>query len=289
MKTPKTAEHPADSAMSHPMDEPVVNTPSMHGFVILGREHLFLCHLTMFAMENHCYQLVLRVDFPPKIHAMIRERPHGKTYFLSNDPLDQWTLPELKIRRRREFLADIWDGIPEPGENGKYKGFPWRDNDYNPIGDRIESNVPVSIVDVVYYRHFDFGFSAPRELTYFLFGEGNEAHMTNYQTAEISDQGYPHIEPDFDHVATLAHAPAWLPQAQLQAGVHISINGNHTRPPRCQNPLPLDEKIEVEYQGRPDKHYPITVKESLWCSTRVVLFDGGGHLKIKPRWVDCDS
>jgi len=36
------------------------NTPDQHAFVMCGTEALFLVHLTMFHMEEHCYQLVLR-------------------------------------------------------------------------------------------------------------------------------------------------------------------------------------------------------------------------------------
>ena len=36
--------------------------PDSHGFIIMGTGNLFLCHLPMFFMPNHSYQVILEVQ-----------------------------------------------------------------------------------------------------------------------------------------------------------------------------------------------------------------------------------
>ncbi len=38
--------------------------PSLHGFLILGEEELCLCHLAMFSIPEHRYQVILQAELP---------------------------------------------------------------------------------------------------------------------------------------------------------------------------------------------------------------------------------
>ena len=201
----------------------VVNKLDQHAFVMLGTNTLFLCHLTMYGMEEHRYQFVVQARLP--MAAMLtflqeKQRNPTKTYFVGNNEDDLMTVPELQSGARRYFIGDVFRGLPnEP----HYEHWPWKEQV------PVISKVPVTIERVVYFRHFADTFEAPKTLTYVLFGFGNEAHMTNCQTKR----------PDFDHILSLAGAPDWLPARQLEAGVHVSVNVHREADQAiCINPLP---------------------------------------------------
>ncbi len=241
----------------------IANPPDQHAFVMLGTKTLFLCHLTMFIMEEHRYQLVMRVSLPDYVY---REYLHERkthpvtTYFLGNSEQDLMSVPELQTGVRTGFIGDVFRGIPDPSpadnpEYPHYKEWPWKG-----VTPAI-SHIPVTIERIVYYRHFDFNLNYPNELTYVLFGRGDEAHLTHYQTKE----------PDFDHVISLAEAPDWLPSQQLEAGVHVNIPGMLGNRASCSNPL-TDASYRVQYAGISLEKCDSIIKIGFnhWCTTKVV-------------------
>jgi hypothetical protein len=154
----------------------IQDDPSQHAFVMLGENTLFICHLTMYGMEEHNYQLVLEAKLPQEAMRTFVEdrRSHpDKTYFLGNSPNDFLTVPEMHTGARPYFIADVFRGIPQLP---KYETWPWADQT------PIVKGVRLDIARVVYFRHLSMSFDAPTTLTYALFGTGQEAHMTNYQT-----------------------------------------------------------------------------------------------------------
>ncbi|HLI94470.1 MAG TPA: hypothetical protein VKT72_00100 [Candidatus Baltobacteraceae bacterium] len=223
-----------------------------HAFVMLGQKTLFLAHLTMFHMEEHMFQVVLRASLPDEAMKTFRkdQQAHpNETYFLGNTTTDEFTVPSIK-NGRTSFTADVWRGIPYKKH---YDYWPWRDE--RPI----LSQVTVTIDRIVYYRHFDFNLNYPQSLTYFLFGDGDEAHMNHYQVKE----------PDFDHTVSLRKAPDWLPPEDLQAGVHVNFPDLRKTPPvYCENPIPAGT-YQVQYAGQAELH-PLEVGQTWWCSTKVV-------------------
>lgn len=236
--------------------ENIRNVPHQHAFVMLGTKTLFLCHLTMFKMEEHMYQLVMRArlsDDAMQEYVRRRSQHPSETYFLANSKPDLMTLPELQIGARSGFSVEVFQGIPK---RKHYNGWPWE-------GVPPVIQAPVTIERIVYYRHFDFNLNYPASLTYILFGSGGEAHLSHYQTKE----------PDFDHVVSLAEAPDWLPPTQLEAGVHINIprlpNRPDGRPVYCEEPVKKDEVHEVLYSGYglPRR---IKIGRSHWFETDIV-------------------
>jgi len=193
----------------------------------------------MYGMEEHNYQLVLQASLPSEAMQQYnsdRESHPNNTYFLGNSPQDLLTVPDMHAGERRCFIADIFRGIPQLQ---KYVSWPWENQT------PIIRGVPLLIERVVYFRHLAQTFEAPTTLTYVLFGSGNEAHMTNYQTKI----------PDFDHVVSLAEAPTWLSRTLLQSGVHVSISAHRTADqPPCADPLPASNEATsatcmVKYRG----------------------------------------
>jgi hypothetical protein len=234
------------------------NEPSQHAFIMLGRQTLFICHLTMYGMEEHNYQLVLEAKLPSEAMRRDnhdRENYPNNTYFLGNSSQDLLTVPDMQSGARRRFIADVFRGIPQLR---KYESWPWEHQT------PIIRGVPLIIERVVYFRHLAMTFEAPTTLTYALFGSGNEAHMTNYQTKI----------PDFDHVVSLTEAPVWLKSTQLQSGVHVSINAHRTADKiPCADPLPASNETTpadcmVKYCGTgPDR--PIKIGYHHWFCTKI--------------------
>lgn len=223
-----------------------------HAFVMLGAQTLFLAHLTMFHMEDHLYQLVVRASLPDDAMAIYRAQRKlnpDETYFLGNSGEDLLTVPQIQTGMRNFFIGDIFRGIPK---KKKYLSWPWK-------GQRpVISRVRVTIERVVHYRHFDFNLEYPRDLTYLLFGAGNEAHLHHYQVKQ----------PDFDHTLSLAEAPAWLPVQKLEAGVPVNFPSLPHRI-HCTNPL-VNKRYEVQYAGRANERHHLKIGRSWWCSTKVV-------------------
>lgn len=228
---------------------------SQHAFVMAGKKTLFLCHLTMLHMEEHEFEFVIRASLTPEAlkawQADQRQHP-DETYFLGNVESDLMTIPDLAIGARTSFKASIWAGIPI---KHTYKVWPWKG--IKPI----VADTPVTVERVVDYRHFDLQLNPAQTLTYMLFGSGDEAHLTHYQTHE----------PDYDEVVTLSKAPPWLPEPLLEAGVHVNFPALPPAPPGapvyCSSPL-LNPTYKVQYCGQPAT-FPLDIDRSLWFSTKV--------------------
>lgn len=232
--------------------------PTQHAFIMMGRHTLFICHLTMYGMEEHNFQIVLQVRLPSEAmrqYCEDRKNHPNNTYFLGNSPHDLFTVPDMGSGLRTSFVGDIFRGIPQ---KTKYETWPWADQT------PVIGGVPVEIERVVYFRHLSLTFDPPKMITYALFGAGNEAHMTNYQ-CKI---------PDFDQVVSLAEAPTWLTSTQLRSGVHVSIN--EPRPDGttlCRDPLPRSDETssapcKVKYRGA-DPDRLIKLGYHHWFCTKV--------------------
>jgi len=241
-------------------------TAHQHAFIVLGRQTVFLCHMTMFDWEVHSYQLILRVTLPEDVKRQYLARldrpqaPQGAawpgTMFLGNTAGDVFGLPELLTGDKRAFRADMFQGIPP---RKKADGWPWRKTDHPHY--RVAADFPVSVDRVVYARHFDFGLKHPDFLTYILFGEGEEAHLHSYQTKD----------PDFDHMLTLKARPDWLPERKLRASAHVTFDKAqrpYNSPVYCDDPL-TDGHYHVRYQGQ-GRRYPIHIDKTWWFATAVV-------------------
>ena len=229
----------------------LVTQPDQHAFVVMGTNTIFLSHLTMFMMEEHEFQLVLRVTLPENVRQLFladRAAHPDETYFLGNIEQDLMTVPELKGGFRGAFLGELYRGIPDKPH---YSEWPWKHQ--TPIA----TNFRVALDQIVHYRHFDFNMPYPQTLTYALFGAGDEAHLVHFETKE----------PDFDQVLTLAEAPAWLPPQLLEAGITINVPQFPGDKVFCANPLTAST-YKVQYQGQ-DPPREIKIGRNLWFCTKI--------------------
>jgi hypothetical protein len=248
--------------MEHGQGTGIGNVPDQHAFAMLGTDTLFLCHLTMFHMEGHMYQFVVEATLPDeamqKYRAERRRNPLD-TYFLGNSPQDLMTVPQLHGGTRSSFVADVFRGLPNLPV---YEDWPWRHET------PVLANITVTIRRVVYFRPFVFNIDYPQTLTYLIFGAGDEAHMTNYQSRD----------PEFDHILSLAEVPGWVPAAELRSGILIDIPGIPRIPAsstgaktHCVNPLKEGQHCEVRYRAdRRAAPQSIMIGKTYWFCTRVI-------------------
>ncbi|NHX28272.1 hypothetical protein HA397_30515, partial [Escherichia coli] len=136
-------------------------------------------------------------------------------------PQKEFSIPDLASGRRTEFWADIFQGIYWPTEDPGEHFFPWSRDRATPA---IE-NVLVTVERVQMFRPFSHNATLQPYATYWLWGEGKEAHMTNLQHAALASDPFQPAAygPDYDHVMSLSDAPAWLDKPMLEAGVIVTV------------------------------------------------------------------
>jgi hypothetical protein len=224
----------------------ISDSPDQHGFVMMGTQTLFLDHLAMFPMANHRYQLIFRATLPQNVitqYAVDRARNPSVEYILGNTKADLVSLPELHTGGRTSFLADIFRGAPE---------------DPNTTPPLIH-NVLVEIKQIVTFRPFDDLFSYPAFLTYILYGEGTEAHMSHYMSRD----------PDFQQCLDLAGCPEWLSQLDLQSGVTINFLALPAGETPCTSPFAAST-YAVSLRGQPISGATVQIGPTYWFDTQAL-------------------
>ncbi|WP_380053947.1 hypothetical protein ACFE33_12485 [Falsihalocynthiibacter sp. SS001] len=217
--------------------------------------------MTQYHHEEHKYQLVIKLELPPEAKSAYdeaREMYPLDTFILCNDDADSalFVIPDIPAGRRPTFKANIFQGLPEftEEEEANPHFFPWDKKRLKPIIADIE----VRVQRIVTYRPFSHHLKQPDYATYLLWGEGEEAHMTNLQTASLCSGKFevPMFGPDYDHTMSLAEAPPWLDKPLLEAGIVVSVpdlrlcdpeTGERTIP--TDVPFKTGETISVLYRG----------------------------------------
>jgi hypothetical protein len=256
----------SEQEQEHEPVELLTNMRHQHAFVMVGREQLFGVHMTQYHCELHKYQIIIKFSLPPKIHQQfldLRRIYPDDTFMLCNQPgvsiseaFNTFSIPELASGRVKHFAADIFQGIgPYPEEDAKQPHFfPWA---YKYVRPAI-ANVHVTVERIVMFRPFDHHRQLPPYATYLLFGQGDEAHMTNLQTARLATGPFepPAFGPDYDHVLSLAKPVDWLDAPLLEAGIVVTVpkiplvdtvTGQITIP--CKKIFAEGEEFEVVYRG----------------------------------------
>ena len=234
--------------MNAPTPWPIIDTPNTHGMFMLGTTTLYLCHMPMFCKEDHHYQLTLQVSLDPaSMQAYLADKAQNPTaaYNLINLDSCQFTLPDLATGVITSYPAMIYRGYSNAGG-----GTP---------GPAIVASATVTVERVLYYRAFDQNIPRPENLSYILFGDGQEAHLDHYIAAD----------PDFQHLLTLPAVPTWLAPNQLKAGVIVTFALPST-PIGCSSPL-APGSYDVRFQGIATAPVSLQVGETFWYSTGNML------------------
>ena len=247
----------------------IKNHPHQHAFTIVGNKHFFGVHMTQFHCEVHKYQIILRLSMPEiyetELRAAREEHPDAFFVLCNRDAQSEWfTIPSLGSRMTTGFVANIFHGIPPTPADMDNHYFPWAGKYCDPM----IADVPITIDRLALYRPFPHNDTAPKYATYWLFGEGDEAHITNLQTAGLASgllEGSPQLYgTDIDTVISLSGAPDWLGQDQLRAGVPVSAPSIPLRDPATEEifiphepPFEPGEDFGVLYRGIGDPQ-PLT-------------------------------
>lgn len=234
--------------MSKRQKQQIVDTPNTHGMFMLGTGNLYLCHMPMFDVEDHRYQLILRARLNrAALRTFLADKAKhpDSPYNLINNDDDQFTLPEVAVGDVQAFQASVYRGYS--GSDPKEK---------------IVGSATVTVEQVVVFRHFNQNIPRPDTLTYILFGDGREAHLSHYIARD----------PDYQHLLTLPQVPDWLPVDQLKAGVQVGFIGMSSLPIPCRNPL-TDDSYAVMFEGLEDTSETLQVGSAatVWFSTGNLL------------------
>lgn len=173
-----------------------------HNMAVIGREHLFLSHLPMF-MAPHDAQLLLEaaieVDGRPAMERWTAWRaqhpePRFLTVFPEKFPLS--TLYQPDPPARTAFLGTFFAGHLE-------RGAP-------PIPELTD--VTVRLTRVVHARRFGSA-DKPDELTYVLFGRGEERYLAHVIRSA----------PDFDQLLAVRVGGEAPTEEELERGVSVVL------------------------------------------------------------------
>jgi hypothetical protein len=239
------ARHAGAPRHGSPAAEPIVDRPGTHNFFMFGSKALYVSHMPMFTVEKHMYQVILRVTLPDAVMAGYRAgRRSRRTPWNLVNGAKRMTLPSIKAGTLKSFLVDVYAD--------------YSNADAAPAGDPFATDVPLTVEEVVHFRHFDFNIPRPQYPTYLLFGRDGEAHLEHYIARD----------PDFQHIVTLKSVPAWLSPDQLAASAEICIPEMRSLPIPCSSPF-RDKSYQVLFQGRQDAPAPLDLNgaSSIWFST----------------------
>lgn len=205
--------------MDRPLPTPP-DTPDLHGFVTVGDKALYLCHLPMFYVENHCYQVILRAELAPEDHqTYLRVQAENPQSAIILGNHTEHTLRELV--EQGGFLADAFVGMPT--ENSEPFMTPM-----------------VRITRVLRFVHFDPKAVYPSHLTYFLFGTDGEAHISHHITKA----------PNFQQIVSLAAVPSGVTPSELERMLSIRLPDVPEGGPIEHDPLTESRYRAVTDEGR---------------------------------------
>ncbi|MGI3212030.1 hypothetical protein ACROSR_13045, partial [Roseovarius tibetensis] len=189
-------EAPAPSAASEPQFASVVdNPPHLHAFSLVGDKHVFAIHMTQYHHEVHKYQIAYHVELPDFVldeYRQVRRNNPGDFIVMCNHAQDPFIIPAIPAGEKPTFRANIFQGMPSfpPEFLDDPHFFPW---DPIKVVRPISGDFTATVGRMVMFRPFAHHYQQPKFATYLLFGEGDEAHMTNLQTASLASGQF---EPD---------------------------------------------------------------------------------------------
>ncbi|MFD0274048.1 hypothetical protein ACFVHB_09045 [Kitasatospora sp. NPDC127111] len=193
--------------------------PSVHSFILAGKDTLFGHHLAMFGMAEHRYQVLVEYDLPTDIvDIYLKDRADRPASWHAVRNTENMVLPPIGDGSVTEYPARL-DRVTQTG-NGEDR-----------IWEPISGGFTARIRRVLNFRRFsDEPF--PAHLTYLLFGKGEEAHLTHRLVQR----------PHFEQIITLQRVPDGVTQADLASAPELTLpavpDDGHGGLPWTTRPLP---------------------------------------------------
>ncbi|WP_371501799.1 hypothetical protein OG871_32920 [Kitasatospora sp. NBC_00374] len=205
--------------------------PSVHSFILSGRDAIFGYHLAMFGMAEHRYQVVLKYDLPTDIADIyLKDRAdHPASWHAVRNTQDM-LLPPIGDGSVTEYPARL-DRVTQTG-NGEDR-----------VWEPISGGFTARIERVLTFRRFsDEPF--PAHLTYLLYGHGEEAHIAHRLVQR----------PHFEQIFTLRRVPDGVTQDDLANAFEVTIpavpDNGHDGAPWTTRPLPESGYEALLHRGR---------------------------------------
>jgi hypothetical protein len=198
--------------------------PSSHGFLIMGSEKLFSCHLPMFFMPNHSFQVILEIELGGNdietYHKTRKENP-GKPLIIMNNT--------------KMLLEDLVN-------SGSYKAAGYFANENgDPIGNPFIESTTVTVKRKLLFESLNPNAEYPEKLTYYLYGTNSEFHLSHLLSKA------PNFEQELD-VTLSSNISDKIKELDTEI-VKISIPSLNER---SNQPITIDPLTQSEYIIRID-------------------------------------
>ncbi|MFB7665848.1 hypothetical protein ACFC1R_18155 [Kitasatospora sp. NPDC056138] len=213
--------------------------PSVHSFILAGRETVFGYHLAMFGMAEHRYQVLLEYALPTDIVDIYLkdQADHPASWHAVRNTTDM-VLPPIGDGSVTSYPARL-DRVTQTG-NGEDR-----------VWEPISGGFTARIARVLNFRRFSEE-NFPEHLTYLLYGRGEEAHIAHRLVKR----------PHYEQIVSLRGVPAGVTQDDLGKALELTIpavpDGGHGGQPWTTRPLPDPSYAAVLDRGA-DGRLPITL------------------------------
>lgn len=138
--------------------------PDSHGFLMMGTQKLFLCHLPMFFMPDHSYQAILEVELggtDMENYLNARKQNAAKPLIIMNvNPMLLKDVVNSSSFSSAAYFANE-NGDPEPGV------------------DPFIKSTSVAVKKSVLFEHLNPNSEYPESLTYYLYGTLFDLHLSH--------------------------------------------------------------------------------------------------------------
>lgn len=209
--------------------------PDFHGMLVIGTGTIYISHLPIFVLP-HRYQGLWEVSFGDEADHKYREarrRPENAGRIFTLAPGKDFRLPELSTSRD-SFPADVYAGHFERG------------------GKVLLENVTVTLKQRIHWHPFRNRHTRSEQLSYLLFGEGDERYISHWITVAPSYHQILAVTVDAPNVESTRGVQVVLPDRsdgdRLKAGESVAglaiIDGDPEQPIRVR---PIELRVDSEY------------------------------------------
>ncbi len=142
----------------------ISQTGAKHGFLLLGKNDIFGCHLPMFFASPHAFQMILKLALNSndleKYNKIRKDNPEKPLIIMSEKTsLD-------KLANSNSFIGDAF----------------FANADGDPIGNALMNSITVTIKKNVLFVALPSSEEYPEKLTYYLYGKNSEFHISHVIT-----------------------------------------------------------------------------------------------------------
>lgn len=200
--------------------------PSSHGFLMMGTEKLFSCHLPMYFMPDHSFQVILEIELGGndiETYLKTRKENPGEPLIIMND--------------RRMLLEELVN-------SGSYKAAGhFADENGDPKEDTLPfiASTTVTIKRKLLFESLNPNADYPENLTYYLYGTNSEFHLSHLLSKA------PNFQQELD-VALSGNISDKIKELDSEI-VKISIPSLNER---SKQPITIDPLTKSEYTIRMD-------------------------------------